>query len=133
MSRTISLILLLLGVSALSWAGAELLNFQAYPVVDHSQLEWSTGVEENLRVFVVERSSDGSNFFPLGQVSAKGSFSEYRYTDISPLDVDMERTFFYRLKMVDNDGTARYSPTLEVILSFSPVQHTWGSIKAMFR
>ncbi len=41
--------------------------------------------------------------------------------------------FYYRLKIVDNDGTVRYSPVSEVLLSFSPVQHTWGSIKAMFR
>jgi len=133
MKRTAVSVFLLLGLAACALAGAELFSFRVFPVVNRSQLEWTTGVEQNLRLFVVERSDDAANFSPVGQVLAKGSFSQYEFSDASPLDADMIRTFYYRLKMVDGDGAFRYSEVREVSLSFSAVQHTWGSIKAMFR
>jgi hypothetical protein len=131
--RSILLILLVLVVATGVMAGVELFEFRAWAVIDHSQLEWNTGVESNLRAFVVERSPDGTNFLPVGQVSARGSYSQYEFTDASPLDMDLNRVFYYRLKMVDRDGTYRYSEVREVSLTFSAVQQTWGSIKAMFR
>jgi hypothetical protein len=129
----IVLFILLLGSVASSFGAVELTDFRVYPVVDHSQLVWSSGVEDNFQQFVVERSPDGQTFYPVGQVSAKGSYSQYQYSDASPLDDDTHRMFYYRLKMVDRDGTYRYSEIIQVSLSFSAVQHTWGSIKAMFR
>lgn len=136
MFRYISIILVILSVSVAAWAEAELLTFRAYPAIertDHCRLEWTTGQETNLRVFIVERSGDGSYFLPVGQVAANGSYSEYQFADLSPLDADMNRTFFYRLRMVDHSGATRYSEIREVSLQFSAVQQTWGTIKAMFR
>ena len=114
-------------------ASVELFSFHAFAIVDHSRLEWSTGREEEFALFIIERSSDGQDFFVIGQIGATGSYSEYEFVDSSPLDTDSDRTFYYRLKMVDRDGAYRYSEILQVSLSFSAVQHTWGSIKAMFR
>ena len=114
-------------------AGVELLTFRAVPMIDHGRLEWSTGAETNLDAFIIERSSDGYNFLAVTRVEATGSYSEYSYTDASPLDLDMDRSFYYRLKMLNDDGSFRYSETKEVTLTFSAVQQTWGSIKAMFR
>lgn len=125
--------IVLFGLVGLSLAGAELSSFHAFPVVDHCRLEWQTGVESNLSVFVVERSSDGRLFAPVGQLNARGSYSDYEFVDTRPLTADVTRVFFYRLRMVDQDGTASFSQTEEVSLTFSAVQHTWGSIKAMFR
>ncbi len=133
MNRNKLLILTLLLCSTWAAASVELYYFRAYAVVNYSRLEWSTGHEDNFSLFVVERSSDGQNYFMIGQVPAIGSFSEYQYTDSSPLDADMQRTFYYRLKMMNRDGSFRYSEVQEVSLTFSAVQHTWGSIKAMFR
>jgi len=132
MYKPILLITLLLVGAAVACAGVELTDFRAFPVVDHSQLQWSTGVEDNFQMFVVERSSDSRNFYTVGTVNGTGSYSQYQFTDTSPL-LDNSRTFYYRLKMVDRDGTYRYSEIREVSLTFSAVQHTWGSIKAMFR
>ncbi len=114
-------------------AGVEILSLNATALIDHARLEWRTGQEISFDKFVVERSSDGLSYFPAGQIQARGSFSEYAFTDESPLDVERERTFFYRLKLINNDGTFSYSDALEVSLNFSAVQQTWGSIKAMFR
>ncbi|RPH95764.1 hypothetical protein EHM69_03515 [candidate division KSB1 bacterium] len=126
-------VLLALGAAFTVWAGAEINLFEVFPVLDHSQLEWTTGAEENIRTFVVERSTDGIAYLPIGQVTARGSYSRYQYTDSSPLDADHNRLFYYRLKIVERSGSFSYSDTREVSLSFSAVQHTWGSIKAMFR
>jgi hypothetical protein len=127
------LILSTLVVISSALASVELFSFHAFAIVDHSRLEWSTGREEQFSLFVIERSSDGQDFFAIGQVAATGSFSEYEFVDTSPLNVNVDHTFYYRLRMVDRDGTFRYSEIQQVSLSFSAVQHTWGSIKAMFR
>lgn len=127
------LFLAILSIGAAVFAGAELSAFHAYPVVDHCRLEWQTGAETNLSVFVIERASDSQVFAPVGQINAKGSYSDYEFTDSRPLTADVTRVFFYRLKIVDRDGTVSYSDVQEVSLTFSAVQHTWGSVKAMFR
>ncbi|MBU0692528.1 hypothetical protein KKC97_11940 [bacterium] len=127
------LIPIVLVFATIAYAGVELLSFRALPMIDHGRLEWSSGAETNLDAFIVERSPDGQNFLPITRVDATGSYSEYTFTDSSPLDLDMDRSFYYRLKMLDNDGTYRYSEVKEVTLTFSAVQQTWGSIKAMFR
>jgi hypothetical protein len=133
MRRFTLLFLLALSITSGAYAEVELFTFSAYAVVDHTRLEWSTGNEGDLNTFIIERSSDGSYFIPVGQKEAEGSFSMYQFTDGSPLDADAERIFYYRLKMVNRDGTYRYSDIEEVALTFSAVQQTWGTIKAMFR
>jgi len=125
--------LALLLLAGICLAGAEIFTFSVYPVIDHCQLEWNTGAETNLATFVIERSADAHVFTPVGRVEAKGSYSLYEFTDTAPIAADVERTFFYRLKLVDRDGTTSYSETRDVSLTFNTVQHTWGSIKAMFR
>lgn len=133
MKRWIATLVLTAAAASSVWAGVEILSLTVYALGDHARLEWRTGQEISFQKFVVERSADGSYFFPVGQIDARGSFSEYSFTDESPLDVERERTFFYRLKLLNLDGTQSYTAPVEVSLSFSAVQQTWGSIKAMFR
>ncbi len=133
MKRWIATLVLTAAAASSVWAGVEILSLTVYALGDHARLEWRTGQEISFQKFVVERSADGSYFFPVGQIDARGSFSEYSFTDESPLDVERERTFFYRLKLLNLDGTQSYTAAVEVSLSFSAVQQTWGSIKAMFR
>jgi len=133
LKRWIATLVLTAAVASSVWAGVEILSLTVYALGDHARLEWRTGQEISFQKFVVERSADGSYFFPVGQIDARGSFSEYSFTDESPLDVERERTFFYRLKLLNLDGSQSYTAPVEVSLSFSAVQQTWGSIKAMFR
>ncbi len=133
MKRLTAILALLVLLAPAARAEVELLSMSVNALFDHARLEWQTGQEINFQSFVIERSPNGQSFLPVGVVQARGSFSEYSFTDESPLDVDRERTFFYRIKLVNRDGTFTYSETLEVSLNFSAVQQTWGSIKAMFR
>ena len=123
---------LLILLPLLLWAGADILVFTAEAQVDAVLLSWRTGVEVNLSTFEVQRSSNGTSFYTVGDVEPTGSYSEYQYLDGSLLKQD-SKTYYYRIKILDTTGAVSYSEVREVTLSFSGIQQTWGSIKAMFR
>jgi hypothetical protein len=71
-------------------------------------LEWTTSTEINSKQFTVERGNDGITFAAIGEVAAAGNSNVPR--DYSLLDPKFEAgKNFYRLKMIDLDGTFRYS------------------------
>jgi hypothetical protein len=78
-----------------------------------NQLNWVTASEANSAKFVVERSSDGQSFTTIGEVAAAGnsnSSRSYGYLDsrVQPGDN------YYRLKMVDKDGSFKYSNVVRI-------------------
>ena len=84
------------------------LTFDATPVSNAVEVTWSTQNEVQNAYFTVERSSNGIDFSPLGEVPGSGNSSEilhYSYTDIAPLPGGS----YYRLKQVDTDGKTTYS------------------------
>ena len=68
----------------------------------------------------VERSSDGKTFEAIGQIKATNMSQTrtYNFDDNAPLST----ISYYRLRMVDNDGTFKYSPL--VTLTLAP-QNGW--------
>lgn len=83
------------------------------------QCNWTTAYEQNVSYFEVERSIDANNFYSIGRVSAQGlstTPSAYSLVDYHPAAA----VNYYRLKMVDQDGTYSYSKIEAVILSDSP-------------
>lgn len=81
------------------------------------RLEWATASELNSAYFEVERSTDGISFSSLRQVLAAGtSFvtHTYAYVDASPQPGQLH---YYRLRQVDRDGPASYSPVRAVALA----------------
>jgi len=76
-------------------------------------LKWETAQEQNSKFMEVQRSGDGKVFTAIGQVAAAGNSStprDYTLTDKSPL----AGRNYYRLRMVDIDGTFKYSKVLQV-------------------
>ena len=72
------------------------------------RLNWATTEETNSESFQVERSGDGKSWKQIGAVSAQGESSvlkNYEFVDPAPL----KGGNYYRLKMVDQDGTFAYS------------------------
>lgn len=121
--------LLLAGVL---YAGADIQYFTAKSEPDAILLEWKTGVEDNLSRFEIERSaSNTNNFLQIGTVSAIGNNSYYYYRD--EMAMGPTPIYYYRLKIVDNNGNYTYSITISVAHIISGVRSTWGSIKAIFR
>lgn len=78
-----------------------------------SDLRWTSSSEINASHFEVERSSDGINFTYVGKVLASGNSNwaiDYNYVDRSlPIVRSGEEIYYYRLRMVDLDGSAEYS------------------------
>lgn len=74
-------------------------------------LKWNTENEQQLSRFIVERSSNGTDFTAIGQVAARNrAQDEYTYPDlISQMPVRPSGYLYYRLRMVDNDGQFKYS------------------------
>lgn len=80
-----------------------------------SALRWSSSNETNTANFVVERTSNGSTFSQIGYVTAKGSgYNSYGFTDATPTEAN---TIYYRLKMIDRDGSYSYSKVVSVNFS----------------
>jgi len=76
-------------------------------------LNWSTDVEQQNKFFSIERSTDGMNFLPLGNVDGAGNsnhFKMYSMTDPTP----SEGVNYYRLSQTNNDGSKTYFETKKV-------------------
>ena len=79
---------------------------------------WQTLHEINSSYFVIERSTDGTNYSDAGRMVAAGNSSlpkMYSFTDLDPFVPGIEN-IYYRLKSVDNDLHYTYSNTAIVKL-----------------
>ncbi|MCF0074453.1 PQQ-dependent sugar dehydrogenase [Dyadobacter sp. CY261] len=73
-------------------------------------LEWRTLFESNFHHFVVQRSLDGQKFEGIDTVNCHGSYYTYTYLIAGP----SYGNSYYRLKMVDLDGSFQYSSLIAV-------------------
>ena len=130
--RKIAAIIALLLTCGILYAVTEIQYFTAKNESDAVLLEWKTGTEDNLARFEVERSaSSPNNFINIGNVNAIGNNSYYYYRDeVARMDPPV---YYYRLKLVDNNGNHVYSQTITITHVISSVRDTWGSIKSIFR
>lgn len=80
-----------------------------------NKLYWNTASEFNAKSFVVERSVNAVDFEEIGSVAAAGnsqSLRNYSFTDKHPYSGEN----LYRLKMVDIDGSYRYSKLVSIVV-----------------
>lgn len=81
-------------------------------------LNWSTATEVNSDKFLIEKSDDlAASWKTAGAINAMGyavNNSTYKFTDNSINGSD--KKIYYRLKMIDLDGSFKYSETLPVSL-----------------
>jgi hypothetical protein len=92
----------------------EFLAFQGKQVYDRVRLDWSTALEKNNRVFVIERAETPElPFVEIGEVEGNG-FSNvaksYTFDDRDP----MSGVAYYRLRQVDFNGGFTYSNVVAV-------------------
>jgi hypothetical protein len=91
---------------------ASLGKFEVFKEKEYAHLTWGTTSEVNVSHFEIEKSSDGLNWNYVNEVRAEGNSNQnigYEYYDYSTSAVVIEGTVYYRLKMVDIDGTFEYS------------------------
>lgn len=83
----------------------QLLSFTATSIDNKTaSLIWKTAQEENFKQYEIERSSDLLNFKKIGVVFGTGE-TTYTFNDLLP----QYGNNYYRLKMVDKDGSFSYS------------------------
>lgn len=86
------------------WAG-----ISATEIRGQVRLTWNIASEDNVSKYIVERSSNGSNFSAIGEASATNSKS-YTWNDASPFSGNN----FYRVMAVDLDGKTMYSTIVKI-------------------
>jgi hypothetical protein len=102
----------------------ELLSFEAKAVGNGVNISWVTASEFNTDRFEVERalvSEVGkSEFTKIAEVKAAGKSTETKtYGPVVDRNVELGKTYAYRLKVVDLDGSASYSQEVLVTLDGS--------------
>ena len=95
----------------------ELVSFAACAAADSVTLAWQTASERNCQYFEIQRSNNGSTWYPRAKVAGHGTSVAkhlYRYTEAQALI-----RMYYRLRQVDYDGSEHFSPV--VVLAPTPV------------
>ncbi|MEM7104206.1 MAG: choice-of-anchor B family protein [Bacteroidota bacterium] len=90
----------------------ELVSFWGEPASKSINLYWETASEQNAAGFSIERRTDNSDFSKIGWLASKGTSSsgaDYTFEDNS---VAPGTTYYYRLKMEDQDATFKYSEVI---------------------
>ena len=88
----------------------DLLEFSGTALDKANRLNWRVGGETDFSHFTVERSAnEGTTVWSvLGEITGTGT-EVYKFKDEAPLP-----TAYYRLRMVDLDGTHAFSPIIEL-------------------
>ena len=76
-------------------------------------LLWKTETEVNSNYFIIERSSNGTDYKAIGTVAASGfstTVVNYNFIDANPL----AGTNYYRLTIVDKDNSMEYSNVISI-------------------
>ena len=84
-----------------------LVSFSAKKNNKSIDVSWTTDVESYMSHYEIQRSSDGRNFSTIQTLQSRNSVSRAIYTvnDSKPLN----GISYYRLRMVETDGSANYS------------------------
>lgn len=99
--------------SCLTNLPVELIDFSARKTGDVATLFWKTANESNFGHFELERSADAHLFEMIARIDGKGkaaTVSNYIFEDKTALS----GINYYRLKILDLDGTYKYSEVQEV-------------------
>ena len=96
-------------------------NFSGVKKEGSNFLQWSTASEQNSAYFEIQRSDNGTDFTTIAKVNAAGNSDitkNYQYTDDQ---LSTSSVYYYRLKMVDIDGSAKFSSIIFIRNSSSGI------------
>lgn len=132
-----STVCMLLGVVAFLYADTLIKKFSLEPGYNKVTVRWDVDNETGVKGYEVQRGLTETDFSKLTFIDAKTPAQptqSYEYEDKTVFKTTVaSRTFYYRLKIVDADGSFNYSKVESVTPTVSSARQTWGSIKAMFR
>lgn len=106
---------------------ATLLCFNATRDNSSVLLKWDTENEQNVMHYIVERSTDGQHFSPVGTVNARNRVSNsYSFNDnLLTLSSKPQGQLYFRLKIVDADSHFKYS-LIERLVFETPITTVIG-------
>jgi len=90
-----------------------LVSFSGTSQGSYNLLQWVTTSEQNSDYFDLERSTDGRTFSRITSVQAQQNSNSAKYYAFSDLRGG-EPIYYYRLKMVDADGSFHYSAIIRI-------------------
>ncbi len=93
----------------------ELTSFTGINTGDRNRLDWVTASETDSKKFILEKNTGGSSWIYVSELPAAGNSNtpkNYQLFDLSPAVGDN----YYRLKMIDIDGSFTYSNEINVVL-----------------
>jgi len=74
-------------------------------------VQWIVTDQLNINKYIVERSTDGVNFYPIDTTAAT-NIATYNWIDVDP----GVGNYYYRIRSIDNTGAIEYSKTVEVVI-----------------
>jgi Secretion system C-terminal sorting domain len=99
----------------LSSLPVKLLSFSGSYRNQQTILNWETASEQNFSSFEIERSSTGNDYITIGvKPAAAGNVSRQNYQFTDNLSAVNGPVFFYRLRMIDQDGQFKYSHVIVI-------------------
>jgi len=105
----------------------EMLSFNGELVSNKTELYWATAMENNSSHYIIERSSDGENFEPIGTVESNhntNNISKYSFTNANLNNPNLY-VLYYRLVNQDYNGEKQYHGVITIKLK-RQVQNTFG-------
>ena len=90
-----------------------LTSFTADAMDTGAKLEWEVASQRDNDYFGVEMSRDGSTFEEVGRVFGDGTSDDYTAFDFE-YRTDEPGDYYFRLRQVDYDGAATYTPVVSV-------------------
>lgn len=91
-----------------------LISYEGINYQFENKMNWRVASEENVFYYAIMRSYDEVNFHEIGRVDAKNQYDmlvDYHFVDQFPGN---RKTVFYKLKIVDFDGSYSYSPLIQI-------------------
>ena len=100
----------------------KLLDFSAQKTVNDVLLRWEVGSETNVVRYEVELARTaqdlGANLFvKIGEVQGRGNSTSLQVYSFTDTETDKFGARYYRLKVIDADGSFRYSPVRTVVFT----------------
>lgn len=86
------------------------INMDAKYQSGQTQVSWEVSSDDIIDHYDVEYSNDGKAFYSAGQVKAQGNGGKYNFVDSRIVETKM----YYRIKIVDKNGSAKYTKILIV-------------------
>ena len=88
-------------------------SFSCRPFANKNVLTWTVAAEANVLKYEIEKSENGTSWLKAGEVASRGNSSNavsYSFTD----NIISATKKFYRLRIIDQNGTIKFSPVVAV-------------------